>query len=517
MKKESQNPGKELYKQLRKLPWEELWSGHAARFNAATPPERVAQAGLIRALGVVAAEAGTPEQRRQTREWLLQLLRDPEEKVRRYAMAALPKLRAGQEGETALLEILGEQTSEREKRHMGRALDKIGGAATLQRLRGEGVLPAQTEQKIKAHVARSGPPASVRLDAVITDIRGLRVHLRGRKGLEVFVRDEFLAHPGLPAKFKLLETAPGWVALAPQAPFALQELYSLRCFGSVGLVLGLVKASEHNTNEAIAQRIAAPPARRLFRVLTEGMPRYRLEFAGQGSRSGAVREVANRAYALCPDLLNDAKQATWSVDIFKVKPGWSVELRPRLSPDPRYFYRVDDVPAASHPPLASSMARLAGRMEGEVIWDPFCGSGLELIESALLGGVRRLIGTDLEEKAARIARMNLQAARLEGVDARILCQDFRKFREIKELAPGQVSLILTNPPLGRRVRIPDMRGLFADLFGAAAAVLRPGGRLVFANPLKMDSPDPSLALDYRKPVDLGGFECRLEKWVKCES
>lgn len=517
MKKESENPGKELYKQLRRLSWEELWFGHAARFDSATPPERVAQAGLIRALGVVAAETGTPEQRRQTREWLLKLLRDPEEKVRRYAMAALPKLRAGREGEAALLEILGEQTSEREKRHMGRALDKIGGAATLQRLQDEGVLPAQTEQKVKAQVARSGPPASVRLDAVITDIRGLRVHLRGRKGLEAFVRDEFLGHRELSAKFKLLETASGLVALAPRVPFSLRELYSLRCFGSVGLVLGLVKASERNTNEAIAQRIAAPQARRLFQTLTGGTPRYRLEFAGQGSRSGAVREVANRAYALCPELLNDAKLAPWAVEIFKAKPGLSVELRPRLSPDPRYFYRVDDVPAASHPPLASSMARLAGRIEDEVIWDPFCGSGLELVESALLGGVQRLIGTDLEEKAVQIARMNIQAARLEGVDARILCRDFRKFREVKELAPGQVSLVLTNPPLGRRVRIPDMRGLFADLFGAAGAVLRPGGRLVFANPLKMDSPDQSLILEYRKAVDLGGFECRLEKWVKCES
>jgi len=59
-----------------------------------------------------------------------------------------------------------------------------------------------------------------------------------------------------------------------------------------------------------------------------------------------------------------------------------------------------------------------------------------------------------------------------------------------------------------------MRGLFRDLFAVAAEVLKPGGRLVFANPLRIEPLDPSLKLKYRQVIDLGGFDCRLEMYLK---
>jgi tRNA G10 N-methylase Trm11 len=68
--------------------------------------------------------------------------------------------------------------------------------------------------------------------------------------------------------------------------------------------------------------------------------------------------------------------------------------------------------------------------------------------------------------------------------------------------------------MGRRIRVPSLRGLLGDLFGVAAKVLKPGGRLVFANPLRIEPPDPSLQLKYRKVIDLGGFNCRLEMYLK---
>src|SRR5205085_6866374 len=107
--------------------------------------------------------------------------------------------------------------------------------------------------------------------------------------------------------------------------------------------------------------------------------------------------------------------------------GDSVELRPRLSPDPRHAHRLADVPAASHPPLAACMARLAGRQENESVWDPFCGSGLELIERALLGGVRRVFGSDRSAEAVAITGRNFAAAQPGTVAARFTCCDFRDF------------------------------------------------------------------------------------------
>jgi hypothetical protein len=173
----------------------------------------------------------------------------------------------------------------------------------------------------------------------------------------------------------------------------------MRCFGTVGFVPG-----EAESIESLAAVVTAPLARRVLATFTEGAIRYRLNFVGKGHQRAAVRLFANQIYALCPEILNDARNVTWTMDIYPGKRGPSVELRPNLTPDPRFAYRRRDVPAASHPQLAACMARLAGRMENEIVWDPFCGSGLELIESALLGGVRAIHGTDLSEEAITIAQ-----------------------------------------------------------------------------------------------------------------
>jgi tRNA G10 N-methylase Trm11 len=160
------------------------------------------------------------------------------------------------------------------------------------------------------------------------------------------------------------------------------------------------------------------------------------------------------------------------------------------------------------------MARLAGKMEHEIVWDPFCGSGLELIERALLGGVERIFGTDRAAAAIAVARRNFAAAKLGALPADCLCCDFRDFSARSGLGPGSVSLVITNPPLGMRVPVPDLRGLIEDLFQAAATVLRPGGRLVLANPLSSESTHPSFQLRFRQAVDFGGFDCRLEMYQK---
>jgi hypothetical protein len=37
---------------------------------------------------------------------------------------------------------------------------------------------------------------------------------------------------------------------------------------------------------------------------------------------------------------------------------------------------------------------------------------------------------------------------------------------------------------------------------------------VFINPLRLESTDSSLRRELRRPVDLGGYECRLEVYRK---
>ena len=508
---------KELYRQLRVLSCDKLWNEEVARFDQATPKERMQRVAVIRAVGVVFAASGTTKQRAEVKAWLTRLLKDPSEKIRRYAMAALPKIGAGRGEEAELLSLLKTTTGDREKKHLGRALDKIGGAATLDVVAGTpGFLP-QTEQKVKASVARKQKPSTVRLDRVISDFARLRIHLRCRKGLEKILRDEVDEYIAKHGKFRVIHVASRLIELAPVAAFSLADLYTLRCFATMGFVLGTVPGPESAAStEALAKVITSPLARNILTTLTEGSVRYRIDFVSKGHQRGAVHLLANRAYELCPEILNDARQAPWSMDVYPSSGGFGVELRPRLYPDPRLSYRQDDVSAASHPPLAACMAKLAGKQEGEVVWDPFCGSGLELVERALLGGVKRVYGTDISREAVAIAAANFAAAKLSDVKTKFVCCDFRDQAAMLGLSPGSVTLMITNPPMGRRVRVPGLHRLFEDLFAVAAIMLKPGGRLVFANPLSVGPKDPSLKLQYQQVVDLGGFDCQLEMYVKQE-
>lgn len=516
----------DLYKRLCDLPKGQLWDLEVPRFDAASPRERMQGVALIRALGTIFSRFGTDEEKAAVRGWLTALLKDPQEKIRRYAMAALPKLGADENAEAQMLRLLKENGGERERRHLGRALEKIGGRATLSFMAQGASLPELTQQKVQASMARRENPGTVELEALLPGKPGMQINLRCRRGLEKIVREE--AEEQLdPKVFRLGQVRPGCVTLTPLRLFSLSMLYELRCFATVGIRIGLIENNSGGEWEhALAGCIASPTARKIMLAATNGVPRYRVDFPARGHQRGAIRNVVQQAHALAPELLNDARRAPWSIDVIPVGRGPRkqrdaiVELRPRLYPDPRLAYRKDDIPAASHPPLAACMARLAAQASPDseeprqVVWDPFCGSGLELVERSMLGGVLAVHGTDLDPAAIGIARANFEAAGLENVSATFTPCDFRDAEKAAGIAPGSITLVITNPPLGRRIRVKDMRGLMADLLHAAAKALEPGGLLIFTNPLRDGPSSPSLKLEYRQSVDLGGFDCQLEVYRK---
>ena len=516
----------DLYKRLCDLPKGQLWNVEVPRFDAASPRERMQGVALIRALGTIFARFGTDEEKAAVRAWLTALLKDPQEKIRRYAMAALPKIGADENAEAQMLNLLKENAGERERRHLGRALEKIGGNATLSFVAQGESLPQLTQQKVQASIARRENPGAMELETLLPGKSGMQINLRCRRGLEKIVSEE--AGEQLdPNIFRLGQVRPGCVTLTPLKPFSLAMLYELRCFATVGIRIGLIENSSGSEwEDALARCIASPTARKTMLAATDGVPRYRVDFPARGHQRGAIRNVVQQAHALAPELLNDARRALWSVDVIPVgsgpkkQRGALIELRPRLYPDPRLGYRQDDIPAASHPPLAACMARLAVQASPhteeprQVVWDPFCGSGLEVIERSMLGGVLAVHGTDLDPAAIAIARANFEAAGLENISAIFTPCDFRDAEKAAGIAPGSITLVITNPPLGRRVRVKDMRGLIADLLLAASKTLEPDGLLIFTNPLRDGPSSPSLKLEYRQTVDLGGFDCQLEMYRK---
>ncbi|MEX1118789.1 MAG: methyltransferase, partial [Terrimicrobiaceae bacterium] len=138
-----------------------------------------------------------------------------------------------------------------------------------------------------------------------------------------------------------------------------------------------------------------------------------------------------------------------------------------------------------------------------------------LIECALRGGVKKLYGTDLRPEALLAAKTNIAAAGVDSSLADLVSGDFRNFLQYSGLRPCSLSLMITNPPLGMRIPIPDLRALMTDLISTAAKALKPGGRLVFVNPIKSPAlSHPGFRRTFHHMVDMSGFDCALEKYVK---
>ena len=202
---------------------------------------------------------------------------------------------------------------------------------------------------------------------------------------------------------------------------------------------------------------------------------------------------------------NRPRATTWDV-VVTGGDRW-LELRPRRIEDPRFAWRVADVPAASHPTVAAALVRVAEARAGEQVWDPFVGSGAELCERGRLGPCT-LHGSDLDARALTAAKANLTAAGL--IERATLIEG-----DALQLKLPRIDLVITNPPMGRRLR-GDVAPLLAGLATRLPSVMARGGRLVWLNP-RPEITLPilgrgGLTLTFARDVDLGGYEARLERW-----
>lgn len=522
MKNPAQEKLREHYQQLRKLDCQTLWAREVTAFDAAPAQERMQLVSVVRAVGVVFSESGSNDEKERSRVWLTSLLQDPQEKIRRYAMVALQKLGAGELQEARLLELLDRSSSAREDKFVAQTLERIGGEKTLQRTGStlEGRLLGSA-QRLQANIARTHGNGRLEFERRLENFHDLRVNLECRSGLESFVLDELSQCAALVGVFHVLRSGAGRIELLAQRPFALQDIFRMRCFSEIRFPLAelppLPRAGAPLDSGLLANIIASDSTHRVASEFTSGPVRYRLEFASRKADVSLVRTIAEKVYAVRRELLNDPREALWEVGVRESAGGIRVELYPRVRPDPRFVYRLGDVPAASHPPLAAAMACLAGLGENERVWDPFCGSGLELVECALKGRVAAVFGCDLSSDAIQIAESNLRSA-LHGQRTprmHFAACDFRNASKSPSLGDlRDLTLIVTNPPLGKRVPIADLRALVGGLFDSAQALLREGGRLVFVNPMENAETRQGLRLEARHKVDLGFAHFHLEKYVK---
>jgi 23S rRNA G2445 N2-methylase RlmL len=356
----------------------------------------------------------------------------------------------------------------------------------------------EAKRRIERTASRS-TPSRIAAERVLES--PFAVELRCREGLESILASELHESAGQGGGISIDHA--GRVLMQARS---LRELTVARTWSTVALTIYRgIDVHDADLGSLIAS--AAP----LLRSLTEGIVRWRVEWVGAGHRRAATGELGDRVAALAPDLVNDPVASDWEVEITRERGKLHIAAVPKSWDDARFSYRVADVPAASHPTLAAAIARAGGAKNDDVVWDPFVGSGLELVERARMGPYRSLLGTDTDERALVAARKNANAARVRDVHFEIA--DARTFR------PRAVTLVLTNPPMGRRVQAsPRLDEMLASAIANISSVLLPQGRFAWITPNAratnrvLEKARMKRTLDL--VVDMRGFAANLQCWTR---
>lgn len=472
-----------------------------ARAKEAPPEARARLVGLV---------ARMADDDVAARTFLLEALADPEAPVRKRAAGGLGRTREGADVATTLAAALARETDAAARTAIVAALGKVGGAAAQEALRPgehEGALDARAKTELrKARLRAARQPA--REEASVIDVtaplgRPARVWLECRRGLLPVLLEEAAALAP-----RIAHRVDGSAVAEVVLEGPLQKLFASRTWLTAAFPGEIVPASQPDRVPSAARAIAAGEPHAAAATLTRGPLRYRIAWASGGKRRAEVYRVAEAAAALDPALINDPTDAPWQVVLRETPKSVVAEWTPSFS-DPRFAYRHGDVPAASHPTIAAALAFLAAAHPDDVVWDPFVGSGLELCERALRGPYRRLAGTDIDPAALDVARANLQACGAERYELTV--------RDAAAGAPKGLrpTLVITNPPLGRRVhRQSDLRAFLCTFVSAVARALAPEGRFVWVSPFPADTRAAAIAagLAPRRGhvVDMGGFEAEIQ-------
>lgn len=424
--------------------------------------------------------------------WLMKALGDDDPKTRRAAARALGNAKQTKAITSALQKAFAEATSEDDRQALGLALGKAG---------------IETGQSGRAGLIarREATRTSAGAIDVERTLPKARIHFYVRSGLEEVLKDEL----SRATKF----VSPGIIETTLNGP--LSSALAVRTALDVGFPLA-DRASEGDLASEIAAALSSEEALGIFRAFTTALPaRFRLSFVKGGHQRAIVWKVAETIASRAKDLVNDPKESTWEVRVDVAGKKLKITLFPRGFEDTRFAYRQDQVPASSHPTVAAALARLAPRQKDDVVWDPFVGAGAELVERARLGPYARLFGTDVEKNAIAAARANVKRAGIE----RVLIEKGDALDPL--VPPDGVTVIITNPPMGRRVQ----RGTHADLLDRfvdrAFEVLTPGGSLVWLVPeprrTRARAEKAGFVVERATSVDMGGFSAELSIYVKPRS
>ena len=147
------------------------------------------------------------------------------------------------------------------------------------------------------------------------------------------------------------------------------------------------------------------------------------------------------------------------------------ESKPHKRP---FFY-----PGSMSPKLARCMVNLSRVKEGQLLLDPFCGTGGILIEAGLIGC--KVVGSDIYWKMKNGTAINLEHY---GIT------DYRTFNlDVRELKMYEkVASVVTDPPYGISTSTGDIEGndIFKEFFHSIYNNMKDDAYLCMASPHYVD-------------------------------
>jgi len=176
-----------------------------------------------------------------------------------------------------------------------------------------------------------------------------------------------------------------------------------------------------------------------------------------------------------------SEKLVFGVKLAEIAPKPFVERRPRKKP---FFH-----PSAMPSKLARCMVNLAHAKAGELVLDPFCGTGSVMIEAALIGC--RVLGFDVQRRMTRGCRKNLKHFRIEPEG--LVMTDARKPPITK------VDCIVTDPPYGRSATTmkSTTKRIVEEALASAQDMLGKGQRICIASPKTLNIACIGVELGYR--------------------
>jgi len=170
----------------------------------------------------------------------------------------------------------------------------------------------------------------------------------------------------------------------------------------------------------------------------------------------------------------------FGVKLTEITPKTFSERRPRKKP---FFH-----PSAMPSKLARCMVNLARAKRGELVLDPFCGTGSVMVEAAFVGC--RVLGFDVQRRMAEGTRRNLKHFGVEP--------DGLVIADSRKLPLTRIDHVVTDPPYGKSATTmkSTTEQIVKGVLCSTSVLLREGQLICMASPKTLHIAQIGTALGY---------------------